>query len=91
MRHQFGYVRSKCIRFDDIDACFYIVRMNLANELRIREIQLIEAPADENAFTAQHRAHCAVADEHALLECGQKIIHTKKNSHKKAQKAQKRL
>jgi hypothetical protein len=78
MCHQFSPVGSECIRFDDIGPGLDVFGMYFANELRIGDIQLVEASADENAFAIQHCSHRAIAHQRARFERGQKIWHKQK-------------
>src|SRR5919202_1401170 len=38
------------------------------DEIGLRDVERVEALVDEHAFRVQHRAHRAVADEHAFID-----------------------
>ena len=42
--------------------------MHGEHDLRLREVQRVEALVDEHALRVQHRPHCPIADEDSLLE-----------------------
>ena len=67
-RSKFDAVRAECIRLDDIGARTNVFLMDFRDEIRLRHVQRIEALVDEHALRVQHRAHRAVADEHAVVE-----------------------
>src|SRR5262249_41602236 len=76
MLHQFCSIRTEGVGFNDVDSGFHVVGMHFADEMRLRQVQLIEAPADEDAFGVEHRAHSAITDEDAGIKLIQKVGHT---------------
>ena len=42
--------------------------VNLGHQVRLREVQRLEAAVHEHALRVQHRAHGAVAHEHAAVD-----------------------
>ena len=63
-RRQLHPVRAEGVRLDDVRAGAHVCLVHLGDEIRLREIQLVERPIEENALRVQHRSHGAVADEH---------------------------
>ena len=50
--------------------------MDLGHDVGLHHVECVEAPVDEDTLPVQHRAHRAVADEHAFLERFQERFHT---------------
>src|SRR4051794_24730656 len=59
-------IASEGIRFDDIDAGSQIGLMNRADQLRLCQVEVVEAFIDADARAVEHRAHGAVHEENAL-------------------------
>ena len=56
------------VGLDDVRAGADVFLMDLGDQIRLRDVERVEALVDEHALRVQHRAHRAVADEHALSE-----------------------
>ncbi len=65
---QLDPVGAKRIRLDDVRPVAHVDLVHFGDQVRLREVQLVERPVEEDAFGVQHRAHRAVADEHAPIE-----------------------
>ncbi len=61
-------VRAERVGLDHVGAGAHVFLVYLGDQLRLREVQGVEALVDEDALGVQHRPHRAVADEHALVE-----------------------
>ena len=46
--------------------------VDLGDEVGLGEVQLVEGAVEEDALRIEHRAHRAVADEHAPIELREK-------------------
>jgi hypothetical protein len=75
MSHELHTIPAEGVRLDDVGSGFDVVQVEVAYKLGARDIQFIEAAADENALVVEHRAHRTVADQHAFLKGGEKIDH----------------
>src|SRR5262249_55167967 len=53
----------------------HVVLVNLGDRIGGGDVQRVEAAVDEDALGVQHRAHRAVADEHAFVEGFQEWFH----------------
>ena len=69
---QFDAVRAERVRLDDVGAGADVFLMDLGDEIRLREVQRVEALVDEDALRVEHRPHRAVAHEDPLVESIQK-------------------
>ena len=67
-RAELEAVRAEGIGLDDVGAGAEVVPVNVRDELRLRQVERIEALVDEDPLRVQHRPHRAVADEHAIVE-----------------------
>ena len=52
----------------------HVLLVHLCHQIGLRDVQRVEALVDEHALRIQHRAHGAVADEHALTERVKSVI-----------------
>ena len=68
-------VGAERVGLDDVGARVDVLAVHVGDEVRLREVQLVEAAIEEDAPRVEHRAHRAVADEHAPIELGQKPLH----------------
>jgi hypothetical protein len=50
------------ICFNDVGACFDVFPMNLADKIRIAQVQLVVTTVDVNTFRIEHGAHRAIHD-----------------------------
>ena len=66
MPRQAKRIRPKSIGFNNVRASLQIVMMQVADQVRLREVQLVIAAVDENPFGVQQRAHSAVAQDRAI-------------------------
>ena len=78
MGHQLCPIRSERIGFDDVSAGVDVIEMNLADKLRVRNIQFIEAAADEHAFAVEHRPHRPITHEDMIFQPRQEVLHRRK-------------
>ena len=67
-RAELDAVGAERVGLDDVGAGADVLLVHLGDEIRLREVQRVEALVDEDALRVQHRPHRAVADEHALVE-----------------------
>ena len=67
-RPELDAIGAECIRLEDVGAGAHVFLVHGEHDLRLREVQRVEALVDEHALRVQHRPHCAVADEDSLLE-----------------------
>ena len=67
-------VAAECIGLDDLGASLEIFVMNPANHVRLRDIQLVIAPIDENSLGVQQRPHRSVAQHGGALQSFFKIL-----------------
>ncbi len=68
-------VGAERVRLDDVGARAHVLRVHLGDQIRLREVQLVEAAVEEDALGVQHRPHRAVTDEHALFEGVEEPLH----------------
>jgi len=61
-------MRAEGVGLDDVRARLEVLLVDGADERRVGEVQLVEAAVHEHAAGVQHRAHGAVADDHAVLQ-----------------------
>ena len=54
-------IGTEGVGFNDLRAGLEIVVVNAANQVRLRQIQFVIRPVDENAFGIKQRAHGAIA------------------------------
>ena len=67
-RPELHAIGAKRVRLDHVGTRTDVILMHLHDGVRRHHIQRIEAAIDEHALRVEHRAHGAVADEHALVE-----------------------
>ena len=46
--------------------------VHLGDEVRLRQVELVEGTVKEDTPGVQHRAHRPIADEHTLFDCVEK-------------------
>ena len=69
---QLDPVGAEGVRLDDVRPVTHVGLVDFGDQIGLGEVQLVEGPVEEDAFGVQHRAHRAVADEHAPIELGEK-------------------
>jgi len=69
---QLDPIGAEGVGFDHVRAVADVGLMDLADEIRLGEVQLVERAIEEDALGIEHRAHRAVADEHAPFELREK-------------------
>ena len=67
-RSELDAVGAERVGLDDVGAGADVFLVHLGDQIRLRQVQRVEALVDEDALRVQHRPHRAVADQHALLE-----------------------
>ena len=67
-RAELDAIGTERVRFDDVGAGAHVGLVHLGDQIRLRQVQLVERAVQEDALRVQHRPHRAVADEHALVE-----------------------
>ena len=60
---QFQPVGAERVGLDEIDPRLDVAAVDLLDEVRIAQVQLVEAAVEEDPLLVQHRPHGAVADE----------------------------
>ena len=55
-----------------VGAGAHVRLVDLGDEIRLRQVQLVERPVQEDPLRVQHRPHRAVADEHAPVQLFEK-------------------
>ena len=61
-------VGAEGVGLDDVGAGADVGLVHFGDQVRLRQVQLVERAIEEHAPRVQHRAHRAVADEHAGFE-----------------------
>jgi hypothetical protein len=61
-------VRAERVGFDDVGAGADVFLMDLGDQIRLGDVQRVEALVDEDALRIEHRPHRAVTDEDALIQ-----------------------
>src|SRR6185503_6626984 len=67
-RGELDAIRAERVRLENIGAGPDVRTVDLAHDLGVRKVERVERPVHEHATRVQHRAHCAVAHEHAVIE-----------------------
>ena len=67
-RAELDAVGAERVGLDDVRAGAHVGLVHLGDQVRLRQVQLVERPVEEDALRVQHRPHRAVADEHALVD-----------------------
>src|SRR5689334_783017 len=68
-------IGAKRIGLEDVGAGPEVLAVDLGHELRLSQVQLIERSIEKDALGIEHRAHGAIAHEHALIESLEKPLH----------------
>ena len=61
-------VGAEGVRLDDVGPGADVGLVHLGDEIRLRQVQLVERPVQEDALGVQHRPHGAVADEDSRVD-----------------------
>ena len=61
-------VRAEGVRLEDVRAVPQVHLMDVCDEIRLGQIQLVERSIQEDALRVEHRPHRAVAHEDAVVE-----------------------
>ena len=69
---QLDAVGAEGVGLDHVRAVADVGLVDLGDEIGLREVQLVEGAIEEDALGVEHRAHRAVADEHAPIELREK-------------------
>src|SRR5262245_57031401 len=72
---QLETIGAEGVRLDDICARRQVLTMDVGHQIRLRQIQLVEAAVQEDPFAIEHCPHGAIADEHALIESLEEALH----------------
>ena len=67
-------VRAESVGFDDLGARLQIIVVDVADQLRLRQVQLVIAAVDEDALGIEQRPHGSIAEHRRLLQTFQKIL-----------------
>ena len=67
-RAELDAVGAERVGLDDVGAGADVFLVHLGDQIRLREVQRVEALVDEDALRIEHRPHRAVADEDALVK-----------------------
>ena len=65
---QFQPVGAERVGLDEIDPRLDVAAVNLLDEVRVGQVQLVEAAVEEDSMLVQHRPHGAVANEDLLAD-----------------------
>src|SRR5262249_43780192 len=68
-------VAAKGVGFNDVGPGVQILLMNVADQVRLGNVQLVIALVDEDALGIQKCTHGAVAEDGTLFESGEKVGH----------------
>ena len=68
-------VRAEGVRLEHVRAGPHVLAVHLGHDVRLSEVQRVEAPVEEDALRVQHRPHRAVAYQHAGLDRLEKGLH----------------
>src|SRR5262249_50809549 len=79
-RSKLDPVGAEGVRLDDVGAGADVLLVDLRDEVRLREVQRVEALVDEDALRVEHRPHRAVADQHAFVDGVEKWLHVSRRS-----------
>ena len=71
-RAELDAVGAERVGLDDVGAGANVFLVHLGHQIRLRDVQGVEALVDEDALRVQHRPHRAVADEDPLFNRLQK-------------------
>ena len=52
--------------------CIFV--MNIADQVRLRQVELVIAAVDENTFGVEQRPHGAITQDGGLLDAGKQIV-----------------
>jgi hypothetical protein len=74
-RPELDAVGAECIRLEDVGAGAHVFLVHGEHDLRLGEVQRVEALVDEYALRVQHRPHCAIAYEDAFLKSVDEFDH----------------
>ena len=67
-RSELDAVRAEGVGFDHVRAGADVLLVHLGHQIRLGDVQRVEALVDEDALRVEHRAHRAVAHEDALVQ-----------------------
>ena len=65
---QLDPVGAEGVRLEDVRSGVRVRLMDLCNQIRLGQIELVERAVQKNPARIQHRPHRAVADENTLVE-----------------------
>ncbi len=67
-------VRAERVGLDDVRAGPHVLLVYFGDQIRLRQVQRVEALVDEDALRVQHRPHRAIANEYPFRECVEKRL-----------------
>ena len=67
-------ISAKCVGLNDLSAGLEIFVVNSANQVRLRQIQLVIATVDEDPFAIEKRPHGAITEQGRLLQTGKEVV-----------------
>src|SRR5262249_22563490 len=79
-RSELDAVRAERVRLDDVGAGPDAFLVHFGAQIRLRQVQRVEALVDEDALRVEHRPHRAVANEDPLVERVEKGFHVSRRS-----------
>jgi hypothetical protein len=65
-------VGAERVRLDHVRAVADVDLVHLRDEIRLRQVELVERAVEEDAPGIEHRPHRAIADKDAAVEFGEK-------------------
>jgi hypothetical protein len=71
-RSELHPIRSERVRLDHVGAGPGVGLVHFSDQIGLGQVELVERAVQKNPAAVQHRPHCAVAHEHALVQFGQK-------------------
>src|SRR4029077_7079848 len=77
---QLDPVGAEGVGLDDVGTGADVLLVDFGDQVRLRDVERVEALVDEDALGIEHRAHRAVADEHALVQRVQELFHVSSRS-----------
>ena len=79
-RSELDAVRAERVGLDDVGARADVLLVHFSDQVRLRQVQRVEALVDEDALRIEHRPHRAVAHEDPLVERVEKRFHVSRRS-----------
>src|SRR5262249_40354838 len=66
---QLEAVGAERVRLEYVCTRMDVLQVHFRDQVRLCEVELVEAAVQEDAARVQHRAHRAIGHEHAFAEC----------------------